>query len=201
MTHSTDVHTLVRWMAADFSNQAQAFENPPLFAHIRICMRPLPPALMTGLSLFLEQAYDYMLDAPYRIRVLNLLPQQDHILLENYILRDPEKFLGAARNPDQLTTLTLADLEKMAGCDMIVEWTGHSFKGRVEPGKNCTVVRNGQTTYLDNQFEIDPDRLVSYDRGRNPDTDELVWGSIAGPFEFVRWTNFEDEAPMPTEAS
>ena len=110
------------------------------------------------------------------------------------------EILGAARNPDQLKNLTLADLVKMAGCNMIVEWNGHSFKGRVEPGKNCNVVRNGQTSYLDNQFEIDPDWLVGYDRGSDPATDELIWGSIAGPFEFVRWANFEDEASTPTKA-
>ncbi len=193
MTHATDVRTLVRWMAADFSNQAQAFENPPLFAHIRVCMRPLPPSFMPGLSLYLEQAYDYMLQNPYRARVLNLMPQEDHILLTNYTLRDGEKFLGAARKPEQLVAMTTSDVEEMAGCDMIVKWTGHSFKGQVAPGKACIVVRNGKTTYLDNEFEIDSNRLVSYDRGRDPDTDELIWGSIAGPFEFVRWTNFEDE--------
>ena len=43
--------TLGRWMAADFSNQAQAIENPPFFAHIRVCMRPLPIDLLGGLSL------------------------------------------------------------------------------------------------------------------------------------------------------
>ena len=196
MTHATDVLTLVRWMSADFSNQAQAFENPPLFAHIRVCMRPLSSRLMPGFSLYLEQAYDYMLQKPYRARVLNLTPQQDHILLENYTLRDAEKYLGAARNPERLGELTLADLEKMAGCNMIVKWTGHSFIGRVESGKACIVVRNGQKTYLDNQFEIDPDRMLSYDRGRDPVTNELVWGSIAGPFEFVRWASFEAEAPL-----
>ena len=41
MTHSPDIVTLARWMAADFSNQAQVFENPAFFAHIRVCMRPL----------------------------------------------------------------------------------------------------------------------------------------------------------------
>ena len=56
MTHSTDIVTLGRWMAADFSNQAQAFENPPFFAHIRVCMRPLPVEVLDGLSLYLEQA-------------------------------------------------------------------------------------------------------------------------------------------------
>ncbi|MBC7824146.1 MAG: chorismate-binding protein, partial [Candidatus Parcubacteria bacterium] len=76
---------------------------------------------------------------------------------------------------------------------MIVEWTGQSFKGRVEPGKACIVVRKGQTTYLDSEFEIDDQRLLSLDRGRDPETDEMVWGSVAGPFHFVRRASFADE--------
>ncbi|MGA7935270.1 MAG: CpcT/CpeT family chromophore lyase, partial [Kovacikia sp.] len=53
MSHSTDLTALVRWMAADFSNQAQAFDNPPLYAHIRVCMRPLPFEVLSGVGLFL----------------------------------------------------------------------------------------------------------------------------------------------------
>ena len=33
---------LVRMLSAGFSNQHQAFENPPLFAHILVKFRPLP---------------------------------------------------------------------------------------------------------------------------------------------------------------
>ena len=158
-------------------------------------MRPLPLGILPGLNLYLEQAYDYLLNQPYRIRVLSFNPQPDHILLENYSLRESEQFVGASRQPERLTALKADDLEKMTGCDMSVVWTGHSFKGRVKPGKACIVVRNGKTTYLDNEFDLDAHRLVSYDRGRDPDTDELVWGSIAGPFEFLRWDNFESEVP------
>ena len=63
MTHSTDVNTLARWMAADFSNQQQAFDNPPLYAHIRVCMRPLPLDLLGGMGFYLEQAYDFSAQA------------------------------------------------------------------------------------------------------------------------------------------
>ncbi|NJR66477.1 MAG: chorismate-binding protein, partial [Leptolyngbyaceae cyanobacterium CRU_2_3] len=98
MTHSTDIATLARWMAADFSNQKQAFDNPPLFAHIRVCMRPLPPTHWPGCALYLEQAYDFMLSQPYRTRVLNLLQVDDHIEIENYTLRDAAAFYGAARD-------------------------------------------------------------------------------------------------------
>ncbi|HEY9602914.1 MAG TPA: chromophore lyase CpcT/CpeT [Allocoleopsis sp.] len=196
MTHSTDIKTLAQWMAADFSNQEQAFENPPMYAHIRVCMRPLPLSLLDGVSFFVEQAYDYMLNNPYRVRVLKLTQSGDRIEIENYTVKDENKFFGASRNPERLQTLQLDQLEKLPGCNMIVEWTGHSFKGHVEPGKACMVVRKGKETYLDSSFEIDQDKFISLDRGRDPETDEHVWGSVAGPFYFVRWASFADEVKV-----
>ncbi|WP_124975757.1 chromophore lyase CpcT/CpeT [Aphanothece sacrum] len=194
MTHATDLTTLVRWMSADFSNQEQAFANPPFYAHIRVCMRPLPISIFPEFSLFLEQAYDYMLNRPYRLRVLKFKIVDEQIELENYKLKEEqEAFFGASRDIERLKQLTPDHLEKMPGCDMIVSWTGKSFKGIVKPGKNCIVVRNGKETYLDNSFEIDEHQLISFDRGLDRETDELVWGSIAGPFHFVRWANFANE--------
>lgn len=193
MTHSTDITTLARWMAADFSNQEQAFENPPFFAHIRVCMRPLPPDLLDGVSLYLEQAYDIMLDQPYRTRVLKFVKTGESIELENYKIKEEEKFYGASRDRDRLSALTPDQLEKLPGCNFLVEWTGSSFKARVEPGKACIVVREGKTSYLDSEFEVNEQKLISLDRGHDPETDERLWGSIAGPFEFVRWANFADE--------
>ena len=76
---------------------------------------------------------------------------------------------------------------------MIVTWTGAAFKGSVEPGQACMVVRKGKTTYLDSEFQIDANQFISWDRGRDPDTHEHVWGSIAGPFHFQRCTSFSDE--------
>lgn len=196
MTHSTDIATLARWMAADFSNQEQAFENPPFFAHIRVCIRPLPLEVLSGVSLYVEQAYDYMLNDPYRVRVLKLVNVGDRIEIENYGIKDEQQFYGAARNLQRLKTLTADHLEKLPGCNMIVEWTGHSFKGQVEPGKGCIVFRKGQKTYLDSEFEIDSEKFISLDRGRDLDTDEHIWGSVAGPFYFVRWGSFADEVKV-----
>jgi CpeT/CpcT family (DUF1001) len=193
MTHSTDIATLAKWMAADFSNQAQAFENPPLFAHIRVCMRPLPLEFIDGVSLYLEQAYDFALNQPYRVRVLKFVEVDSHIEIENYKIKQEEQFHGAARDLQRLQTLQTEQLEKMPGCTFIAEWTGSSFKARVEPGKGCIVVRKEKTTYLDSEFEVNEHQLISLDRGRDPETDEHIWGSIAGPFEFVRWASFADE--------
>jgi hypothetical protein len=187
-----DINTLACWMAADFSNQAQAFNNPFLFAHIRVCMRPLPLDLLSGVSLFLEQAYDYNLNAPYRVRVLKLLNIGDRIEIENYVVKSEEKFYGASRNPQLLQTLTRDSLEKLSGCNMTVGWSGKSFKGKVALCKGCIVFRNGQETYLDSTFEIDEEKFISLDQGLDLYTDELIWGSVAGPFQFVRLQSFAD---------
>jgi CpeT/CpcT family (DUF1001) len=196
MTHSTDIPTLVSWMAGDFSNQAQAFENPPFFAHIRVCMRPLPYALMDGVSLFLEQAYDFMLHNPYRLRVLKFVIVNDKIEIEHYTIEPEAEFHGAARKPELLQQLTREHIIKMSGCTMITDWTGSTFKGYVEPGKGCKVTRKDRETYLDNSFEISPQQLISLDRGRDIITDEHVWGSIAGPFEFTQTVSFADEVEI-----
>lgn len=193
MTHPTDIATLARWMAADFSNQEQAYANPPFFAHIRVCMRPLPLTLLNGVSLFVEQAYDFSLDQPYRVRALKIITVGDRLEIENYTIREEKAFHGAAREPERLLALRPEQLEKSPGCNMQVEWTGHSFKGHVEPGKQCIVVREGQTTYLDSQFEIDSEKFLSHDRGRNPETDEHIWGALAGPFHFIRRSSFAHE--------
>ena len=193
MTHSTDVKALARLMAADFSNQAQALANPPFFAHIRVCMRPLPYDLLDGTSLFLEQAYDFLLGQPYRLRVFKIHVVDDRIELEHYKLKEEEEFYGASRNPEKLKQLTIDHLEKMNGCDMIADWNSNHFKGYIKPGKACIVFRKGKESYLDNSFEIDKEKLISFDRGRDPVTDELLWGSVAGPFHFTRVNDFSNE--------
>ncbi|MBW4520942.1 MAG: chromophore lyase CpcT/CpeT [Scytolyngbya sp. HA4215-MV1] len=193
MTHSTDILTLARWMAADFSNQQQAFDNPPLYAHIRVCIRPLPLEVMSGVSFLLEQAYDFMLNQPYRLRVLKLVPTEERIEVENYLVKGEEAFYNATRDLERLNQLKADQLEKMCGCTFWVEWTGSSFKGCIEPGRACLVERKGKNTYLDSSFEFSEAGLISLDRGRDVETDEHIWGSIAGPFEFVRWASFADE--------
>ena len=159
-------------------------------------MRPLPTKLLDGISLYLEQAYDYMIHRPYRVRILKLVPATDHIQIENYAIEEQEQFYGASRDPQRLQGLQTKQIKKLPSCSFITKWTGHSFRGEVEPGKGCMVTRNDKTTYLDSFFEIDQHKLISHDRGRDPETDEHVWGALAGPFEFVRWASFAEEVPL-----
>lgn len=196
MTHPNDVATLARWMAGEFSNQQQAIDNPPLYAHIRVCIRPLPYTVLDGIGLYLEQAYDFMLKQPYRARVMKLFTVDDRIEIANFKIKDEADLFGAARDRELLSKLTRDRLEPSPGCNMHVQWTGHSFRGRVEPGKGCMVERKGKTTYLDNEFEISDGKLLSWDRGRDMATDEQLWGTLAGPFQFQQRLSFSDEVSL-----
>jgi CpeT/CpcT family (DUF1001) len=178
---------LLRLLCGSFSNQTQAFENPPLFAHILVTYRPLPQ-LQVG-SLLLEQSYAIDPRTPYRIRVLRPVLRDDQILIQNFALEDETRFWGATQDADRRATLQESDLQPLPGCDYLVR--------EVEPGCRCLIERKGATAYLVSQFELWPEGMRTIDRGHHPDTHERLWGSLAGPFEFERTDDHSAELPDP----
>jgi hypothetical protein len=192
---TSDIHLLASWLVGDFSNWEQAIANPPFFAHVRVCIRPLPVALSgEGIWLYSEQAYDYELHRPYRTAVLQINRLGDRLVIHNHRLHQPEDYFGAARDRAKLASLTPEQVHFLAGCDQWVDRTASgSFRGAVEPGKKCSVVRHGRPTYLVSEFEIWSDRFHSLDRGYDPTTDERVWGSVAGAFAFTKKTSYAQE--------
>ena len=58
----------MKMLSGSFSNQQQAFDNPSLYAHILVRLRPAQQ-LAPG-PLLLKQAYAIASKEPYRIRVL-----------------------------------------------------------------------------------------------------------------------------------
>ncbi|PZV16921.1 MAG: chorismate-binding protein [Pseudanabaena sp.] len=195
MSNSTDVYTLAQWLAGDHSNWEQAIENPPFFAHIRVGIRALPnPITDDGVWLFLEQAYNFELNHPYRTAVLHLIYQNDRIEMINYRLKNPETFFGASRDRDRLKVLDADAIEQLQGCTQWVQRADQqTFKGSVEPGKKCCINRKGVETYLAIEFAVTETTYSSLDRGYDTVTDERVWGSIAGAFQFVKKTSFSNE--------
>jgi hypothetical protein len=191
MDHS--LARLVKLLSAGFSNQSQAFDNPPLYAHILVKFRPLPQ-LAPG-SLLLEQSYAINPVAPYRIRVLRPERRDGQLVIHNQSLREAERFWGAVEDADKRAAITVADLQHLEGCTYVVQERGDGFVGEVEPGCRCLVERKGATAYLVSSFEIDPAGMRTIDRGHDPQTHEQLWGSLAGPFEFERTEDYSAEIP------
>jgi hypothetical protein len=184
---------LVRMLSAGFSNQHQAFENPPLYAHILVKFRPLPQ-LEPG-SLLLEQSYAINPAAPYRIRVLRAQRQGDQLTISNQALVDDQRFWGAVDNAELRQSIQPGDLRPLEGCDYLVREQGDGFVGEVEPGCRCMVERKGSITYLVSRLELSPTGMRTIDTGHDPTSHERVWGSLAGPFEFERTHDYSEEIP------
>ena len=190
---SSPLARLLRQLSAGFSNQQQAFENPPLYAHILVKFRPLPQ-LSPG-SLLLEQSYAINPAAPYRIRVLRVEQRDDALLIHNQALEEEQRFWGAVDDVGKRALITAADLRPLEGCAYVVRETADGFSGEVEPGCRCLVERKGATSYLVSSFELTAGGMRTIDRGHDPSTHEQLWGSLAGPFEFERTDDYSHELP------
>lgn len=184
---------LVRMLSGGFSNQEQAFENPPLYAHILVKLRPLPQ-LQPG-SLLLEQSYAINPAAPYRIRVLRVERSQQQIVIHNQALADDQRFWGAVEDAERRLQIQPCDLLPLEGCAYMVREEGDGFVGEVEPGCRCLVERKGATTYLVSRLELSPQGMRTIDTGHDPSTHAQVWGSLAGPFAFRRTHDYSSEIP------
>lgn len=190
---SSSLARLVRMLSAGFSNQVQAFDNPPLYAHILVKIRPLPQ-LPPG-SLLLEQAYAIQPSAPYRIRVLRAESRDGALIIHNQALHDDQRFWGAVDDLERRSTISTDDLLPLVGCTYVVRESGDGFSGEVEPGCRCLVERNGSVAYLVSSFELDPRGMQTIDRGHDPTSHAQLWGSLAGPFEFERTHDYSAEIP------
>ena len=195
----TSLSRLVRLLCAGFSNQQQAFENPPLYAHILVKLRPLPQ-LAPG-SLLLEQSYAINPAAPYRIRVLRPEWHGDGLIIHNQALADDQRFWGAVENAQLREQIQSSDLRPLDGCAYLVREQGSGFVGEVEPGCRCLVERKGNVTYLVSRLELDAQGMRTIDRGHDPETHAQLWGSLAGPFEFSRTDDFSGEIPETWESA
>ncbi len=191
---TSSLSRLIRMLSGGFSNQAQAFDNPPLFAHILVKFRPLPQ-LAPG-SLLLEQSYAINPKAPYRIRVLRPEQREDgSLIIHNQSIHDDQRFWGAVEDAQLRDTIQTTDLRPLEGCTYLVQELNDGFLGEVEPGCRCLVERKGATAYLVSTFELGPNIMRTIDRGHDPTTHEQLWGSLAGAFEFERTDDYSDEIP------
>ena len=190
---SSSLARLLRQLSAGFSNQQQAFDNPPLYAHILVKFRPLPQ-LAPG-SLLLDQSYAINPAAPYRLRVLRAEQRGSQLIITNQAIADEQRFWGAVDDAGKRSQITAADLRPLEGCAYVVRETTDGFIGEVEPGCRCMVERKGALSYLVSSFELSGRGMRTIDRGHDPQTHEQLWGSLAGPFEFERTHDYSDELP------
>jgi CpeT protein len=137
--------------------------------------------------------YDYDLWSPYRQGVHRFVERDGDTYIENYSLKDPVLYAGAARETSILNTITHDAIERRCNCSMIFTREGDLFRGQVEPGNGCKIERDGIMTYLISDVELTESTWVSLDKGMDLHTHQKVWGSAFGMLQFEKIQSFADE--------
>ncbi len=180
-----NVRRFLNLLCGEYSNQQQAFDNPPLYAHIFLRYRSLPQ-LKPG-SILLEQTYAVDPKNPYRLRMIRAEEQPSGaIKLWNHTFQDPARFAGATFDPALRRSIQTPDLISLDQCHYQVVEQSDGYHGAMEPGYQCIVRRDGKDTVLVSSFHLQGESLQTLDRGHDPITNERCWGSVAGPFRFKR---------------
>ena len=177
-------------LAGIYDNIEQSQQNPKDFARIKIYFRPLPWHIFNGPGFYSEQCYDYAPWDPYRQGIHSLSVEHDTFIVTNYGLSNIKRIAGAGLNPSLINDIKKSNIQIRCGCNMHFKMKdpGH-YIGRVEPGKNCLVPRDGIITYLVSEVEVDKNNWISRDRGFDPKTDKQIWGSEHGLLRFKRIEN------------
>ena len=187
-----DLTLLAHWLAGEFDNYPQAYDQPAWFVSLRLWHRPLPIRIDGDLAIFCEQANSVYLDAPYRQRVLILRsPAQ----VEYKAFHQPERFKGAGANPSLLDGLTLSDLEDLPGCWLDLTQQASRYKAEPPPDAKCCFQYNGEMRQVILGFESEATQFWSHDRGVDLTTGKPLWGALMGAYEFQKRQDFADAFP------
>ena len=101
-------------LCGEYSNQTQAFDNPPLFAHIFLRYRPLGH-LKPG-SILVEQTYAVDPHNPYRLRVIRAEEADNGTIKSESCLQEPATFQSATFNDECRGSIEYSDLISMDHC-------------------------------------------------------------------------------------
>ena len=178
-------------LCGEYSNQKQALENPPFFAHIFIRYRQIEH-LSPG-TVLIEQSYAIEPQNPYRLRTVRAEELSPGIIkLWNHSFREPKQFATASLNQNLRKQIKESDLICLDNCHYRVIKHKDGYHGEIEPGSNCIIKRDGKDTYLVSSFHLRGNTLSTLDRGHDPETNKRCWGAIAGEYVFQRISNWEN---------
>jgi CpeT protein len=171
------MNQFLEYLEGTFANKRQAQSHPTRYAHIRVSHRKIGERRFYG-----EQAYNYLLNNPYRQFVIDVEIEKGQFRLKNYEIEDAKRF-AECQNLELITDDILTYRE---GCDIIMSQTGpEMFQGGTSTCE-CWVDWQGIKTYVQNEVTLTKDEYHVIDRGLHAETHAKIWGSDWGAFKFVR---------------
>lgn len=172
------------WLTGSFSSAIQAQEDPEFLA-IDLHMSRIWPQRHDGFWLYVEQAAESTPQRPYRQRVYRVFNLDDgQVRSEVFELPgDPLRFAGAWRDPALLGGLSPVELLPRDGCAITLAWKDGRFEGGTE-GTGCESTLRG-ASFATSEVTLTEGLLKTWDRGWKS-SGEQAWGSVSGPYIFVR---------------
>lgn len=180
---SSDLQQLSEWMTGEFDSSEQA-EKDSSYYNISLKMTRIWPEKNNGIYLYVEQAVASTPNEPYRQRVYFISQLDDfNYTSDVYTLKEPEKFIGAWKTPEQFKDITVFDLKFKEGCTVFLNYDGFQYSGKTKESSCKSDLRGA--SYATSEVIILPEKLTSWDRGFNESGDQ-VWGAEEGPYIFMK---------------
>lgn len=168
------------WMTGTFSSEDQALADTSYFS-ISLHIYPLSPKGTDGIWLYVEQAMASKLDKPYRQRVYCLTAKADSTFQSSiFTLNDPLRFAG---KPELVSALPSDSLVPRHGCEVVLAWNAEKSCFAGSTGANSCPSDLRGASYATSEVELYADRMLSWDRGFNPEGKQ-VWGAENGGYIF-----------------
>lgn len=168
------IEEFTEWLLGSFHNRKQAFSYPSQYSQIS-----LRHELLSNNMIYGEQKYSVRKQPPYRQFVLEINQYEDKLIVSSYKVKNGERFLYFT----DIDKITKDDLEKNENCDCIFIKQNDVYYGRIM-GCECMVNKNGKESFLFTMSELRKNTYRVIDRGYDPVTKKMVWGSEYGMFEF-----------------
>lgn len=146
------------YLEGTFENKMQAMSYPTRFAMIELVHTKIDTNKFSVIQRY------YIDKQAYRKSIIEVISQDNNILIKNY-------------KEEGLTYLP--------GCDIIFELVGEAFHGK-NLCKECFVTWSGKETYLQTESILGNGYYHVIDKGYDINTDEHIWGSFHGSFQFVK---------------
>ena len=146
-----------------FENKMQAMSHPTKFAMIELLHLPYDEYKFRCIQRY------YVDKREYRNTIISVEQQEYKILVKNFKEENPET----------------KELTYLNGCDILFELIGDEFHGK-NLCKDCIVSWSGKETYLQTESILGNSYYHVIDKGYDLNTDEHIWGSFNGQFQFVK---------------
>ncbi len=167
-------------MQGSFDSEIQSQVDSTYF---NISLHMYPIWKDKGNFLYVEQALSSKQDKPYRQRIYEVSQLNDSLYSSAiYTIENDSLWIGKWKSPETFDTLTMDDVIKKDGCEVILKRIEPNyFKGETG-NKTCESSLYG-ASYATSEVEIMEDKIISWDRGFD-DKDEHIWGAKKGGYIF-----------------